>query len=284
MSEVSNEKIYEITTATTRQIKKANNQTRTETVVDVPVGQKTETQSKSKNRTFDYELGPREGNTRIVGPDSISSASGTNTTTSHLNGIASLYHRLQENNTQITTNDGYFGTSNQRLRGDCYLLAEINGIRNTQHGQEILKQNVRTNADGSMTVTLPGAVKFRNKCIQDGNGDKCEVTGTYHITKDALKKAQRLAGDSYSQGDIEIIALEIAMENFRAEMLQTNKNLGNRRTRLGELEDTTNIEQVQDGTDYLSGGFAFEAAFLLTGQKSEVYRNSQKHTQLYKDG
>ena len=97
-----------------------------------------------------------------------------------------------------------------------------------------------------------------------------------------MDKARSLAGVSYSSGDIEVIAIEIAMENFRAELLQTKKNLnlnGGRHTAEGQ-----SIEE----DDILSGGHSYDAGFLLTGQKSEAYVRPRGAEQLklkpYKDG
>lgn len=254
--------------------------------IDIPIGKnppENENNIKTKSYSYNYRLGNREHNTRIIGCESISTRIGSSYISSGLNPLVQ-YAQIIQNHNGIANPDNYFDTSNQGKRGDCYLLAEINGIRNTKNGQQILKQNIKTNPNGSITVTLPGAIKFRNECIKNGQGDKCEVTGTYYITKDALEKAKKYAGKSYSKGDIEIIALEIAIENFRAEMALTNKNLGNNNTRIGTLENSANTSGIRTGQDYLSGGQGFDAVFLLTGQKSDVYLNTNKKTQQYKDG
>ena len=286
MSRVSGNKTDEVVTTIITNIKnsevKSSNNSQS---VDVPVGEKTKN---DKPRVYDFTLGPVEENAmgipvRLVGPGGISVENSTG-----LGSILAIYNNLTHNtganNPSLNNPDGYFGNSNQGFRGDCYLLAEINAIRNTKHGQEILKQNIKINADNSITVTLPGAIKFRNECIRNGQGDQCEVTGTYHITSDAINKAKKLAGQSYSKGDIEVIALEIAMENFRAEMAQTNKNLGNNDFQPGTLEYGANGERSQTGEDYLYGGFTYDAAFLLTGQKSNVYYKNEKDDKLYYDG
>ena len=163
------------------------------------------------NQVFSYQLGPREGNTRIVGKDSVS----TNMSAS-LSMIFS--HSEATNNTpsrtgKVSSSDGIVGSSIQGKRGDCFYLAEINAIRNTQGGQVILNNNIHKNRDGSVTVTLPGAIKIRQEYA--AKGMKCEVTGTYHITAEAIAKAEKLAGKSFSKNDMDTICLEIALENYR---------------------------------------------------------------------
>ena len=90
---------------------------------------------KPQGRTYDYQLGQREGNTRIIGPSGISSQTGI----SRLNDF--FYHFANVDNEANLS--GEVGSSRQGRRGDCYLLAEINAIRNTDDGQKILDKNSR---------------------------------------------------------------------------------------------------------------------------------------------
>lgn len=235
--------------------------------------------------TYNYTLGPRKGNVRIVDCDSISTPQATNSNAAYiLSNIAGLIINTSQNANHVAnTNDGVFNSSAQGRRGDCYLLAEINAIRNTKAGQAVLKNNIKYNFDKSVTVTLPGAVKIRQQYAKEGK--KCEVTGTYRITYDALKKAAGLAGQSYSKGDLDVIALEIAVENFRAEMVKTNKLNGNQNQ--GGLTAESAVSHVSNGSDYLYGGQTYDAGFLLTGNKSAVYHsNTQKYDNVtpYKTG
>lgn len=249
---------------------------------------------KAAKKRYDYKLGPREGNTRIIGPDSISTRRQTDLSIllNKFNNANPIQGKIdltkiklpKINNNNHLNPDGSVGTFKQGQRGDCYFLAEINAIKNTKDGQKLLDQNVKYNAEeGTYTVTLPGAVKMRQAYKKDGLGDKCEITGTYTITKDALEKAKKLAGDSYSAGDIEVIALEIAMENYRAELAITNKNTGN----VQNSRFTAEGAGASNTQDLLAGGHTYDAGFILTGQKSEVYFNSnkmQKPDKLYTAG
>lgn len=226
---------------------------------------------KNEKTEFNYSMGHREGYTRIVGPDSIST---------HVKPIITLGDLTGSSNYL----DGEVGSSSQGKRGDCYFLASINSIRNTADGQAILKKNIRENADGSITVTLPGAVAIRNQYLKDGKANGCEVTGVYHITQEAIQKAIANAGKSYSKGDLEVIALEIAMENYRAEMVATKRNLGISGNESYTAEWATNH---LDDRDYLSSGNSYDATFILTGQKSDVYTctdSKYQNVKLYKSG
>ena len=236
--------------------------------------------NKKDDKKYDFKIGERRGDTRIVDERAISSRQKKVLSGSEYRAfINSRLNTNQNSNPNLEAPDGMFTSSSQGKRGDCYLLAEINAIRNSKHGQEILRKNVKANPDGSITVTLPGAIMLKNKY----QGPGCEITGTYRITREALDKARSLAGISYSSGDIEVIAIEIAMENFRAELLQTKKNLnlsGGRLTAEGQ-------DIAED--DILSGGHSYDAGFLLTGQKSEAYQRprsagEQLNLRPYKDG
>ncbi|MCM1338731.1 MAG: hypothetical protein NC191_03570 [Muribaculaceae bacterium] len=252
----------------------------------VPIVPKKKPQVKSKpKKQFDYKMGEREGNTRIIGPDSvsISTADKVRTFLGKWNNTPTI-STPQKIDRMLDTIDGHIDASAQGQRGDCYFLAEINAILNTKGGQEKIKQNLHHNNDGSITVVLPGACAIRSQYTREGKGNGCEVTGVYRITPEALEKAAGLAGKSYSSGDLEVIALEIAMETYRAEMVKTKQNLG--------ISDTGNYTAESSASpanrdDYLASGWEYDAAYILTGQKSELYSaSSEKRNRVkpYKDG
>lgn len=228
-----------------------------------------------------YHLGDRIANTRRIDVDSVMGGS-TGKTKPIKIGNTTINIPVKDAPTTSNysnTTDGYIGDSAQAKRGDCYLLAEINSIRNTKEGQALLKKNCKKNKDGSYTVTLPGAQAIRQSYGANGN---CQVTGTYSISKEALEKAG--ASNKYSNGDLEVVAFELAMEAYRAEMVQTNKANGDNR-----WNDTTAQGTVvgKRDTDYLSGGFMWDAGFILTGQKSEVFsanKNRYNSVTPYKAG
>lgn len=229
-----------------------------------------------------YQLGRRVGNTRYIGTDSV--YGGNNAVT--LSGLQMHNGRITFGSSNrpsrfANTTDGYIGDSSQAQRGDCYFLAEINAIRNTKAGQQVLKQNCRKNKDGSYTVTLPGAKKIRNEYVR--RGLECPITGTYQISKAALEKAGQ--SPKYSKGDLEVVAYELAMEAYREEMSLTQKLHG--RSQHITAADGQRIGGGKDSADVLSGGLGYDAGFILTGQKSEVFAgNSTRYAKVkpYKDG
>jgi len=226
-----------------------------------------------------YELGPQKGNKRIIDVDNVSEPTKTGTTAPKENACPA--EKIQEYENNIANSNGQIDDFRQGKRGDCYLLASIQSIRQTKEGQEILRNNVKETANG-FTVTLPGAVAARNHYIEQGYEDKCAITGQYTITKAAIEKAQSFSGKSYAYGDFEVIALELAMEAFRAEVVQTNKALGQKSQKyiagqFGPMSES----------DTLAGGQMYDAVYILTGQKSDYYeakKSKRKNAKLYIPG
>lgn len=250
-------------------------------------------------RQWDYELGPREGNTRIITPDSVATVNSNSSVSptqrqemgNVLNYLRNHHNPSSNNNPRINSNgntnvaDGYIGSSQQaRFRGNCYFLAEVNAIRNLDNGQQLLNDLVKPQSDGSYTVTLPGAVKIRQDYA--ARGLRCEVTGTYHISAAAVRKAVANSGMTYSKGEFEVLLLELAMESYRAEMVKTNQLNGNRQNGPRTAESSVQSAQNRRNNDYLSSGFSYDAAFLLTGKKSDIYNSDAKRRNLlrYQDG
>lgn len=228
-------------------------------------GTKSSTKGKAE---YNFELGDRHNNTRIVGTDSISTCQ---TNPNFYRPDAGSY-----------TMDLKFDTSEQKGRGNCYFMAALNSIKNTPNGYKTLQNNIKINSDGSVTVRLPGAIAIRKAYQKEGK--KCEVTGIYTITPEALQKAANNAGSSYSKGDLDIIVYEIAMENYRAEMVKTQE------MNITLFQDDHSAEKRVDhlgSEDYLSGGKPYDAVFILTGEKSDIYEASKSkmnNLTLYDDG
>lgn len=227
-----------------------------------------------------YELGPKKNDHRVIDVENVSDPI-------HPGSSAPRAHScspelIEEYHDNILYDNGKIDAFRQGKRGDCYFLAAIDSIARTKEGQEILQKNIQKNSNGSYTVTLPGAVAARNHYIKCGQGDKCAITGQYTITAAAVKKAKSMSGKSYAYGDIEVIVLELAMEAFRAEVLQTNKALGKKSQRyiagqFGPMSES----------DTLSSGQMYDAVFILTGQKSDLYqapKSKRRRAKLYKPG
>lgn len=218
-----------------------------------------------------YKLGKRVGDTRYIDTQSVSPGKTQGVSVSIPTENGNVRINLQPNRNSFNTADGYIDDASQAKRGDCYFLAELNAIRNTDGGQALLSGNCKLQKDGSYIVTLPGALKIKNK--YEKQGLPCEVTGTYKITKDALERAGK--SDQYAKGDIEVVAYELAMEAYRAEMYLTNKNNKNKPNNFS-AEDAVNFSSFGMEGDVLSSGTTWDAGFILTGQKSEVFRANKK--------
>lgn len=223
-------------------------------------------QAKTNTKGNKYKLGHRRNNTRYIGTDSIQGGK--------LNfQIRNGRIVATPNSGPVTSHssaDGYIGDSNQYHRGDCYFLAELNAIRNTKGGQKLLQQNCKLNPDGSYTITMPGAKKIREEYKK--RGLPCDVTGTYTISKEAMEKARK--SDKYSKGDMDVVAYEIAMEAYRAEMFLTVRKNG--KGDFKTAEGNVTFSSFGKNGDVLSSGQCYDAGFILTGQKSNVFRATNK--------
>ena len=176
--------------------------------------------------------------------------------------------------------DGKFEVSNQVSRGDCYLLAGINSLAISEDGQKLLAQNIQvtTNDKGEKeyTVTLPGAARVRENLKKRGvPEDKISIQGSYTITEEELKEAAKQAGKKYSAGDKDVLLLEFAYEKYKNDVAATLKDNSDNKD-IGRLFGMgLNPEAAKTG-DNLSGGKAYEAIYILTGNAPAVYTNPDK--------
>lgn len=188
--------------------------------------------------------------------------------------------------------DGKFDTAYQIGKGDCYLLASINALSQTEEGQKLLQQNVKvsTNDKGEKvyTISFPGAANAREALISGkGNAsigqlpeDKVHIQGSYTITEAELNDAAKRAGKDYSAGDKDVLLLEVAYDKYRKDVAQTIKDnhIDPQKTKYVAGLGISNVSG-----DTLSGGNAAEATYILTGKKSLVYENKSNIPTCYVD-
>ena len=179
--------------------------------------------------------------------------------------------------------DGKFETAYQMGRGDCYLMATINSLNQSEAGKKILSELIQGDGHGNYTVKFKGA-ELARKSLIDGTGsvdigklpaNKVHIKGSYTISAAELEAALLQAGKKYSAGDIDFLILELAYEKYRkdvAKTIQDNK-LDPRKTTMIAGLDMGGFENDKD--DYLSGGFAEATTFIITGKKAENWRRKQ---------
>ena len=168
--------------------------------------------------------------------------------------------------------DGKFETAYQKGRGDCYLLAAINSLANSDTGNNLLQDLIKQDGN-NFVVKFPGAEIARENLIKtlkaknpDFDASKINIPDEYTITAEDLKDAMLKSGAKYSIGDKDVLLLEIAYERYReAVAVALDEN------NLKPSEYMKGLSLNIDGDDYLSGGTSSEAVFILTGKTSEVY-------------
>ncbi len=162
---------------------------------------------------------------------------------------------------EIDTN-GVIESFGQGRTGDCYLLSSLMALASNKEGAKILKDNISKNSDGSVTITLPGAMLADRELRKDGYTSR--ITGAYTITKEEFYNARQ--SGKYSRGDDDVLLYELAFEKYRTQVLET--------------KDANHTRQAFDvgryiggGTyaDPLKGGLEVDAMFVLSANMGTEY-------------
>ncbi len=150
----------------------------------------------------------------------------------------------------------------QSATGDCYLLATLNSLQETESGKEILKEAIVDNGDGSFTVNLKG------------------VNMSYTFTTEDLEAAEVMLADGslggsavvgsgnerYSNGDDDAMLVEMAIEKFREEAL--NGTIKPKKTWPSYVMSTISKENQEKGVSALTSGNMDQILYLLSGIKT----------------
>ena len=122
--------------------------------------------------------------------------------------------------------------------GDCWLLASIKAIANTEKGQQYLNDIVTTNKDGSVTVELKGPEK-----------------------KYTISPGELIMSTQLSSGDMDVRAIEIAVKKYMDENSYSNLGvfsnfIGNKASTAYNLLLGQGGNLIGDGINYL-GNYLF---------------------------
>ncbi len=134
----------------------------------------------------------------------------------------------------------------QGQTGDCWIISGIIALNSTNEGKQIIKNSITINEDGSATVSFKGA------------------QASYRITAEDIKRfdTDNNTYDCYSNGDNDMLILELAVERLK-------KDVRDGKVSLGLSEDT--YEGYHNNEYSIEGGFAQQLIYLMTGKTSETY-------------
>ena len=137
--------------------------------------------------------------------------------------------------------DGKISATKQGSVGDCWVLSGVNALASTQKGAQLIKDSITQNPDGSVTVTLKG------------------VNKSYTYTPDEIgAKDYPTENLQFSSGDIDMSLIEMAITDYRMELLKNNSS-----PKYASLSLASSQQPIK-------GGYQFEALKYLTGKLAQV--------------
>ena len=149
--------------------------------------------------------------------------------------------------------DGKIGDTEQESIGDCWVLAGVNSLRDSDVGRAYLKNAIKQNDDGSVTVYLKGVNK--------------EYT---YSAEEIIDNEYNTPSLQYSTGDTDMNLFEMAIGDYRKELIASGDYDKNGR----DLSRTAGKEATVD--DPLKGGQLDEAIYYITGLKSDYICNDKE--------
>lgn len=142
--------------------------------------------------------------------------------------------------------------------GDCWFIAQINALADTEFGAEIIKNAITINPDNTYTVKLKGADK------------------EYTITKKELESARK--EKDHASGDPDMLLLELVFEKYYQD--ETDKYIEEYNIILTpeNIEKMKKDNPIEGGIYYRmasKGIFSQDITFILGGKDytSYIYRN-----------
>jgi len=174
--------------------------------------------------------------------------------------------------------DGSFDTSYQLGRGDCYLLAGVNALRDSSEGQNLLRQIIDIqqdeNGNNLYTISFPGAEVVRQNLLESGIAESdITIKSSYTFTEAELYEKAKVAGSNYSIGDKDVLLLESAYEQYRKDAQACIENQGHSLD--SSMLYARGVENK--GDNILDGGWQTDAIFLMTGKSAVVVSNQNSY-------
>ena len=168
--------------------------------------------------------------------------------------------------------DGQIGNFEQGTNaGDCWLLSAIYGLSSTEEGREVLKDVIKTDNNGNVTINLKGVGKSYtftdeelNNVIKDD--EHSFLTGSIYSNS-----------GYYSVGDKDVLALELAIRNYRKEIDESGRAKAN-------SYSYSFINYSGNDDMYTYSGQQSTAIGLLTGKNASVIRQGYDDNTIVKNG
>ena len=136
----------------------------------------------------------------------------------------------------------------QKNIGDCWILADVNSLKATEKGREVIKNSIIHNDNGSVTVKLNGVNREYTYSAED-------IVALEYPTKDK----------TYALGDTDMNLIEMAIKDYRIELFEKDPYRQN---------ETKNFIFASK-EDPINGGVSGEATYYLTGLKKEVVEDEE---------
>lgn len=157
--------------------------------------------------------------------------------------------KLVSENTEVKYNsDGKIGNTKQQNIGDCWVLAGVNALNFSEKGQQLIKDAITHNDDGSVTVKLVGGGKEY----------------TFSAEEIALNQYED-GSKKYSTGDTDMNLIEMAIGKYRKE------NYENEEATIIGLDRAHHKPLGATNENPLETGMVDEAVYLLTGTNAEYW-------------
>lgn len=143
--------------------------------------------------------------------------------------------------------DGKIDDFKQMGYGDCWLLASLNALKDTDIGTKLIKESVVHKSNGDITINLKGVKK--------------SYTFTPEEVVQAINNGKK-SGKRYSEGDVDVVLFELAVQKFRRE---DNRDLNS-----GTMDEGF---KILTGVSSLVSVFGIAEPFMLDAKK----KNPEKY-------